>query len=502
MTLAEARAPGAVAEAADRIPTPGDVALLGIPRWYPHRHLIHLNIALTRALAVPNSFLVIEAPVRHGKSRLVTEAGSAWAMLRWPDQPVLLGCHTDGLARRFGRSARRIVRALGPDLGLAVSPHSHSASEFDLVGHPDGGFKAVGVGSTPTGSGGQRIFVDDPVRHLKQLRTIEQRDELWEWLTGTMRTRLHAGGSMVLVMSRWHEDDPVGRIFSAEYGTGDPWQRVTLPAVARADDPMGREPGEALAPEMGYTAEVLAQTRETVGPRIWGANYDQHPQTPEGRMFRPERWGFTAAVPAGSSMVRWWDNAATRGGSGAFTAGVLLALTPTREWVVVDVYRERVGSADRRAAQRTTAIADNARWGRIAAGGRVLAGAEQEPGSGGKDQAELFVTDVMQGLPAVAETTGGQSKEVRAELWAAQQGAGRVAILTDPAGVPPEWASRFIAEHTDFPLGATKDQVDAASHASTWLALRAPRGSTGAAIASTGGRALRTGTMGDRPRLR
>lgn len=479
----------------DRFPTPADVAMHGIEGWVPYPWLQHLNLSITETLAVPGRALVVEAPVRHGKSQLVTVAGAAWSLLRWPNDPVILGCHTDSLARKFGRDIRRIVRKLGPELGVHIDQASSSQSEFGIRGAVQGGFLGVSVGATPTGRGAVRMFIDDPVKDLRQLRTKDQRDELWDWFTGTMRTRLQAGGSMVLVMSRWHEDDLVGRLFKDEYGTGDNWQRVTLPAIARDGDPLGRAPGEPLCPELGFDADELDKIKATVGPRIWGANYDQTPTTDAGRMFDPSKWQRALVVPAGSTMVRWWDNAATKGGSGAYTAGVLLALTPDRRWIVVDVWRGRVNSAERRAKQRELAIADNARWASVAAGGRVTTGAEQEGGSGGKEQAELFIQDVMMGLPAVTEGTSGQSKDLRAETWAAQQTAGRVGVLLVD-GAMPAWASDFFDEHREFPLGATKDMVDAAAHACNWLALKSPRGSTGTSIQSSGAASINTSTAG------
>ena len=478
----------------DPFPTPADVAMLGIEGWVPHPWLQHLNVPLTETLAVPGRALVVEAPVRHGKSQLVTVAGISWSMLRWPNDPVILGCHTDGLVKKFGRDVRRVVRKLGPEIGVHLDPSSSSASEFGLRGYDNGGFLGVGTGSTPTGRGALRMFIDDPIKHLKQLRTRQQRDEVWEWFTQTMRTRLQAGGSMVIVMSRWHEDDLVGRIFDPAYGTGDHWDRVTLPALAKPADPLGRQPGEPLCPELGFTVGELEKIRVTVGPRIWGANFDQSPQVQEGRLFDPSKWQSALVVPAGSTMVRWWDNAGTKD-AGAYTAGVLLALTPDRRWIVVDVWRGRVGAAERRQKQRELAIADNARWGSVAAGGRVTAGAEQEPGSGGKEQAELFVEDVMLGLPAVTDTTSGLSKELRAETWAAQQNAGRAGILLQD-GSYPEWARAFITEHSEFPLGAYKDQVDAVSHAHNWLALRASKGRTSGGISGAAASSLRTGNAG------
>ena len=217
------------------------------------------------------------------------------------------------------------------------------------------------------------------------------------------------------------------------------------------------------------------------------------PQTSKTRKFKREHWTTTTVIPAGSVMVRWWDNAATKGGTGAYTAGVLIAYPPDGRPIVCDVVRQRLSSSERIAVQREVGLEDQYKWGRFAVNGRVTQGAEQEPGSGGKDQAEIFTTEVMAGIPAVTETTGGQSKEVRADTWAAQQGSGRCRILydTDPGtgeAIAPEWErcdggpGAYIGEHYDFPRGGTKDMVDASAHAYNWAVLRAPKGTTASGL--------------------
>lgn len=453
--------------------TPAHMALKTDPSWVLHPHLMMLNERITEAFSTPDTFLVIELPVRHGKSELTTVNGSAWAIATWPDEPFMLATHTDALTRRFGRQIRGRIRQVGPALGLVLSRESNSNSEFQFMGKLKPSFIGISVGGTPTGSGGQRILVDDPIRDYRAVSTLEGRDQMWDWFRETLRSRLGPGGSMVIVMSRWHKDDIIGRIFDPAYGTGDPWQRLHLPAIAQENDPLGRAPGEPLAPGMGWTREALERIKRSVSTRIWSANYQCDPQVSEGQMFRRDKWGYTPAVPAGSRMVRWWDQAATSKEDGgiARTAGVLLAMTPNDDMIVVDVVTGLWNSAERREMQRATAIRDRQQWSTVAAAG-VTQGAEQEPGSGGKDQAQLFKTVVMAGIPAVTETTGGVSKEIRAETWSAQQLGDRVSILA-PDGIAPRWASDFIDEHAEFPAGTLKDQVDAASHGYNWLALKA-----------------------------
>lgn len=462
--------------------TPGDLVAAESDQWEPYRHLEVLNDELTTALTTPGDRLAVELPIRHGKSWLGTVGGCAWSLLNFPDEPVILACHTLGLARRFGRQIRTIVRHRGPEFGVYLDPASTAQAEFGLLGHPLGGFQAIGVGMTPTGTGARRLFIDDPVKDGREVRTPEQRAAMWEWYTEVLRGRVRPGGNIVLIMSRWNEDDLIGRLFSTTYATGETWRRLSIPALAVEGDLLGREPGEALCPELGYDVAELNRLALVLGPSTFAANFQGTPIAPAARMFKPENWQWCDAIPQGSVMVRWWDNAATRN-AGAYTAGVLMALCPDGTLIIVDVFRDRLASADRKAAQRETAILDSARWARFAAAGRVTQGAESEGGSGGKDQAELFVTDVMAGLPAVTEGTSGLGKEVRADTFASQQGARRVFLLRR-GGRPQPWAQDYIIEHRDFPRGTYKDQVDASAHAANWLLLRSPKGSSGTSLGS------------------
>jgi predicted phage terminase large subunit-like protein len=257
---------------------------------------------------------------------------------------------------------------------------------------------------------------------------------------------------MILIQTRWHEDDLAGRILSGE-DAGE-WTVVSLPALAESADPLGRAEGEALCPER-FDLAALQDIRTVLGSWSFAALYQQRPVPEEGGMFKRAWFGEPIdALPNGSRFVRYWDRAATSGG-GDYTVGALLARLNDM-FYVADVVRGRWGSGERDQITLKTTQADYERYG------RVMSLCEQEPGSSGKDAIGAFVR-LLVGFPAFGRTVTGD-KAVRAEPFAAQAAAGNVHLKR---GV---WVPGYLDELCSFPQGSHDDQVDASSGAFNELA--------------------------------
>jgi predicted phage terminase large subunit-like protein len=308
----------------------------------------------------------------------------------------------------------------------------------------------VGVGAGVTGYGGDLIVIDDPIRSRDDASSLVYRDRVWDWYTNDLYTRLEPGGSVILIMTRWHEDDLAGRILASPDSPN--WTVISLPAEAEEDDPLGRQLGEPLWPER-YDSAALAERRMVLGID-YSALYQQRPLPREGEMFKRAWFEIVDAIPVGARLVRYWDKAGTAGG-GAYTAGVLAAFHAGITYIV-DVVRGQWGTGDREATIRQTTELDKAR-------GHVVTWIEQEPGSGGKESAEATIRNLA-GFAVYADRVTG-SKEIRAEPLAAQAMAGNVKIVRGP------WNAGFIDELTSFPSGVRRDQVDAASGAFNKLAI-------------------------------
>lgn len=384
--------------------------------------------------------LMIFEPPRHGKSEMVTVRYPVWRLERDREMRVIVGAYSQTLANRFSRKSRRIARER-----LQLNDERAAAEEWETV--EGGGFRAVGVGAGVTGMGGHLIVIDDPVKNREEANSEAYRERCWSWYTDDLYTRLEPGGAIILIMTRWHENDLAGRILASEEA-GD-WTVASLPALAEENDPLGREAGEALCPER-YDLEALGRIRQTLGHSFY-ALYQQRPQPLEGGMFKLGWFEFVEAFPwSMRRVVRYWDKAGTADG-GAYTAGVLMGYV-TGIFYVLDVVRGQWTSGTREQTIATMAYLDRQQWGDA-----YEVWVEQEPGSGGKESAENTVRNLA-GFTVHADRPTGD-KALRAEPYAAQAEAGNVRIFKG------DWNAAYLNELTSFPTGTYADQVDASSGA-------------------------------------
>lgn len=410
---------------------------------------------------------MIFAPPQHGKSELVSVRLPAFWLARRPDEPVLLSSYAADLAYSKSRQAREIVESEGFKVlfpGMATSRDSRAVNEWHLAGRR-GYMKAVGVGGPVTGHGAPIGIIDDPFENWEQAQSQTHRDRVWDWYRGTFRTRIWEGGAIVLIMTRWHEDDLAGRLLEQDAGA---WTVLRLPALAESQaerdtnntkmhlpvgllDPLGREPGAALCPGR-YSSAALGELKADVGSLVWSAEYQGAPTLPEGGMFKREWFKIVDAAPAEGRAVRYWDKAGSAD-AGDFSAGVRMVKGPDNLYYITNVVRGQWSSGGRNAIMEQTAELDGI--------GTVI-WVEQEPGSGGKESAELSIK-LLAGFPVHREPVTGE-KWVRAMPLAAQCEAGNVRLVRGP------WNGPFIEELTGFPTGTHDDQVDAASGAFNKLA--------------------------------
>jgi len=418
-------------------------------------HLRQVNLALFQVAQGNLKRLAIFMPPRHGKSETASHYGPTWFLGALPHWRVILSSYEASFAASWGRKVRDSLHE-AHELGLFstdVRGNVSSVSEWETT--DGGGMITAGVGGAITGRGANLLIIDDPVKNAEEAASPTYREKAWEWYTSTAYTRLEPGGAVVLMMTRWHQDDLGGRILArAEAGEleGDtePWHVIQFPALAEENDALGRQVGEALWPER-YPVPVLEDRRRTLGSYQFGALFQQRPMAREGGLFRRE-WFLDKVVdapPAGADVhrVRRWDAAATEAG-GDYTAGVRMSLTPNGLYCVENVQRGQFSPGAVDSLIAATAEGD---------GREVHIREEQEPGSAGK----TVVTNRASRLRGYdyrgRRSTG--SKEIRASAFAAQAEAGNVRLVRGP------WNAEYLEELCAFPTGAHDDQVDASSGA-------------------------------------
>jgi len=242
------------------------------------------------------SRLIIQMPPRHGKSMLTSIYFPAWYLGTFPERSVILASYEHDLAAKWGEKARGVLREWGERLwGVRVRRDRGSADHWE-IGKSGGEMICTGVGGPLTGHGADALLVDDPVKNAEEAASLTMRDKTWDWFRSTALTRLHSGGAAVLIMTRWHEDDLVGRVLANQAELGEQWTVLSFPAIAEADDPLGREPGEPLWPER-FPSHVLEERRRDLGAYFWQALYQQRPAPPEGALFRRSDWRYYEQVP-------------------------------------------------------------------------------------------------------------------------------------------------------------------------------------------------------------
>lgn len=394
------------------------------------------------------SRLLVTMPPRHGKTELAAIRFPAWFLGRNPDRRIIVTSYGSDLAERISRQVRGVVasdrfRAVFPEASL--SHDSASVAAWDLQAPHRGGLKAAGVGGPITGFGADLLIVDDPHKNREEADSQRARDAVWEWFTSVAYTRLEPGGRVLVIQTRWHEDDLAGRLLRDGGEELGRWKLLHLPAIAD---------GLALWPER-YPVSVLQDIRRTIGEYDWASLYMGTPSPREGSLFKLDRIEIVSAAPAGLPAVRAWDVAATVG-AGDYTAGVLMA-GPNAEGLywILDVVRGQWGTEERNRIMRQTAAVD---------GRDVLTLVPQDPGSAGVDAAKAFIR-TLAGYRVQSIRVSGD-KVLRADPLSAQVNAGNVRMLRG------EWNRDLLEELRTFPLGRHDDQVDAAADAFAALTRR------------------------------
>ena len=261
------------------------------PSWQYGPHHARICEALERVDRGEVKRLMIFAPPRHAKSELASRRFPAWYLGRHPRAQVISCSYNAELATDIGRDVRNIVQ--GQD-SRQVWPELYLSQDARAAGHwrtnQGGIYVSTGVGGPITGRGMDLGVVDDPLKNREEADSPTVREAIWKWYTSTFYTRLMPGAAIVLMTTRWHEDDLAARALQSER-----WELVELPAIVNE----GTDYEQALWPEW-YPLSTLREIRDVIGPRDWSALYQQRPRAETGsycqRSWFEKRWDFLPAV--------------------------------------------------------------------------------------------------------------------------------------------------------------------------------------------------------------
>lgn len=269
--------------------------------------------------------LVIQAPARHGKSLLTSEYFPSWFLGRNPDKYIITATYGQELADDFGRKVRNQMRspeheAAFPECKLAED--SQSASRFGT--EQGGSYFALGVGGAATGRGAHLLVIDDPIKGREEADSETYRKRLKDWYASVAYTRLMPGGAIIIMNTRWHEEDLTGWVLTEH--THEDWTVIDLPAL---DDE-----GNALWPEQ-YDEEALLRIKRTIGQREWQALYMQRPAPDTGDYFKRDWFKAYDKSPKHLRIYGASDYAVTADG-GDYTEHGVIGIDPDGECYLLD----------------------------------------------------------------------------------------------------------------------------------------------------------------------
>lgn len=404
--------------------------------WNLHtKHILLICEYLQKVADGEIKRLAISLPPRSGKSETLLRF-AAFMLEKNNNINLLCAGYNQSIARRFSRKTRTIIHER---IGL-----SNNHSSIDEWSANNGSIYYVGSANNPkTGVGFSCIVCDDLVKNREEANSPTIMQKLEDFYREDLYSRLEPNGSLILVGTRWSENDPIALAVSLD----DSFTVINIPALCDdpENDPLGRQLDESIFPGRFSTEDYLA-IKEVMGEFGFSALYQGKPIPKDGGLFKADR--INIDIPGKIiKKVRAYDLAASSG-KGDYSVGVLLGVDEADKYWILDVYRSQDGT-DKRDAKILQISELDGRETRI----RI----PQDPGSAGKSLSHYFVK-MLSGFIVNCPTVSG-NKETRAEPFAIQVNAGNVSMIK------AEWNKDLIKELEVFPYGKNDDQIDALSDA-------------------------------------
>ncbi|MBI5325043.1 MAG: phage terminase large subunit [Ignavibacteriae bacterium] len=413
-------------------------------------------------------------PPRHGKSELISKYFPAWYLGCHPNHNVILVSYSSSFAVSWGRKVKSLINEFGENyFGIKINPEETSSASFGLVpSYPFinayGTMNSVGAGGPITGKGADLLIIDDPIKNDEEAHSKTIRDNIWDWFNSTALTRLEPDGIIIIIMTRWHQDDLCGRLLkqmeTEKYKPNagfDDWTILNLPAISGENDMLGREPGEPLW-EKRFPLKKLESIKNSIGSYWFSALYQQNP-SPEGsgifkrtnfRYFSTD--GTTCILKKGEgdqkiiseSECRCYatiDLAVSDKETADYTVSIIFKVTKDNDILIYDIIRERFSGVDHPALVEQIFN----RWNPLTLG---IEGTQY--------QISLVQMMLRKGYPITSLSSKGD-KTTRAMPMATKLENHLVYFRLNAS-----WLLDFEDELIQFPNGTHDDQVDAFAYIS------------------------------------
>ena len=306
--------------------------------------------------------LMITMPPRHGKSLLASQYFPAWHLGNNPSHEFINTSYSQSLQMDFSRKIQELIKSddyhlLFGNFGITKKNEAierWSLFDLDKNARTGGGVLAAGVGGPITGRGAHVAIIDDPVKNREEAESQIIREGAKSWYSSTLYTRLAPGGGILIIQTRWHDDDLSGWLLNEmaiaqkemkETGEwpedADRWRVVNFPALAIGDEDY-RLRGEALH-EDRYPIGALLKIKRAQAPRDWAALYQQNPQVEEGAYFDKKdiRYYKVGSPSQHLDIYVAGDLAISKADTASWTVFIVAGLDEAGNIWILDEYRGR-----------------------------------------------------------------------------------------------------------------------------------------------------------------
>ena len=396
-------------------------------RWLPYKHLKIISDAIVGVLPKGGRLVVSIAP-RHGKSELISKWLPTWYLDTYPNRRVILASYEADFAAHWGRQVRNWYENNQHQTNVRLRSDSNAADRWETT--QGGSMITAGIGGAFTGRGGDLLIIDDPVKNWSEALSPTHRRKVVDWFLSTFYTRAEPGATIIVLMTRWHEQDLVGYLLKEH---SDPWQELKMPAI--------NEAGEALCPER-FPIETLRSIQKSLGSVMWESLYQQNPVPIEGGIFKRHWFKFYLKPPLDfDEWLQSWDLPFDRSKTSSFASGQVWARKGADKYLIDEVH-ERVNFTEAAEAIRRL----SAKWPQART--KIIENKANGP---------AIISALKSEIAGLIAWEPDGSKESRAISVSGEVEAGNI-WLPHPTIAP--WVNDFIEECATFPKSDYKDRVD------------------------------------------
>ena len=441
--------------------------------WNLYKHLKILDKYLMKAISGECPRLIIQMPPQHGKSMLISEHLPVWYLGQHPDHAVMLCSYEADYAKTWGRKSRRLMEKWGRQIfGIEVAKDTRAADNWEIEGRR-GILQTAGVGGPVTGKKAHLLIIDDPVKNAADAMSPTMRERNKDWFRTTSSTRLQKKSAVIIVQTRWHDDDLAGWL-QREFP--DMWTVVNLPAICWGPgdlpeeevviDAMGREPGEALCPGLHPVRNLLEKAR-IMGEFWFSALYQGRPVPASGGIFKEacfRYWTWEDLPEEFDYLIQSWDMTYKNTKDSDWVVGQIWGAVGADRYLLAQ-FRDRCGFGK---TVKAVEMMSSTHFGKMT----------REKLIEFRANGPAVVSVLQKKIAGFIDIEPEGSKEARAHGCTFQFESGNV-YFPDPSEPGNEWVTGLLYEFKFFPASRHDDQVDAATQALAFLFAKQMAGAWG-----------------------